>query len=138
MTNIYHNTKITQLLDPVTATATQNSTYVDAQGFDLNPTLIALIGQSGDTLSGSVYWTIQLEHSDTTSGFTSVSNTDTLGGAASYVVDAAAEDEQAYIFGYAGGKRYVRVSITKTGTHSNGTPLAVLALSGSPAVAPVV
>ena len=46
-------------------------------------------------------------------------------------VDAAAEDDAVYPIGYTGPERYVRIVCTKTGTHSNGTPIGILALTNN-------
>jgi len=126
---IYHAEKRVQLLDPVTLTSSQNSDILDTAGFEaLN--LSVLIGQSGDTLSGSVKWDYKVQHGDQSdlSDAADVSADDLIG--AFTTVDDAAEDETQQSVGYIGGKRYVRVVITATGTHTNGTPHAVLATLG--------
>lgn len=57
--------------------------------------------------------------------------------AATATIDDAAEDDAVIRFGYKGNKRYLQAVATATGSHSNGTPMAVLALLGSPSQAPV-
>ena len=42
---------------------------------------------------------------------------------------AAAEDDASYAIGYNGAKRYVRVACTKTGTHTNGTPIGAVGIT---------
>ena len=50
-----------------------------------------------------------------------------LDGTANGNPDTAGE---IYRVGYVGGKRYVRVVLAKTGTHSNGTPLGAMIVRG--------
>jgi hypothetical protein len=137
MKDLYHNVLVTQASLPATRTTTLTSDSIDVQGFNSLSVLFAL-GQTGDTLSGSIKWTLKLTHSDVeASGYTDVPAADLISGAATVVVDANSLDEAVYSFGYGGGKRYVKAVATATGTHSNGTPMAVLAMRGSPAYSPV-
>ena len=53
------------------------------------------------------------------------------------LVDDSSEDGQAFAIGYVGNARYCRVQVELTGTHSNGTPVAALALLGHGSVKPV-
>ena len=69
--------------------------------------------------------------------FTDVAAADLLGGANGVVVDAAAEDEVVIARSYIGSKRYVRVFIDHTGTHTNGFPYSALVIKGAPRHAPV-
>lgn len=137
MRDLYHNVAISQPLIPVVATADQTSSAIDMQGFN-SLVVIFDVGNSGDTLSGSVFWTLKLQHSDDNSVYTDVAVGDLLNGATTVVIDAPAEDSLAVPFGYGGTKRYVKAVATKTGTHTNGTPLGVLALRGHAARKPVI
>ena len=96
------------------------------------------LGASGDTLSGSVYWTLKLQHCDDDATYVDVTAAELHNGSATVVVDAPGEASQTYGFGYVGGKRYVKAIATPTGTHTNGTPIGVVALKGNAALAPVV
>lgn len=136
MSNLYNNTQIEQLINPVNATSTRTSTHTDTQGF-YQCLVIVNMGLAFDALSGIRYWTISLQEGDTTGAFTNVANADTDNGAGSYVVDSSSEDEQAYVFSYNGSKRYVRVVVTATGTHSSGTAMSATAILAQPAVGPV-
>ena len=89
------------------------------------------VGNSGDTLSGSVKIELEVEHSDDNSTWsdcadadltTSVTGTNTGTFA---VIDAPAEDSAIFQTEYLNSKRYVRVVLNVTGTHTNGTPIAV-------------
>ena len=137
MRDLYHNVLVTQHLSPVVSSTTKTSTAIDLQGYG-SADVIFSIGQSGDTLSGSVYWTLKLQHSDDNSDYTDVAAADLCNAAATVVIDAAAEDETSHAFGYKGGKRYLKGVATPTGTHTNGTPVGMLALRGAAAYAPVV
>ena len=91
------------------------------------------VGAEGDTLSSSVHFEVSLEHSDDNSTFTDVAQADIVDGTISsggifLKLDGTAggnPDTAGEIFrvGYRGGKRYIRVVLAKTGTHSNGTPI---------------
>ncbi|OQB51156.1 MAG: hypothetical protein BWX98_02571 [Candidatus Aminicenantes bacterium ADurb.Bin147] len=100
--------------------------------------MAAHVGQSGDTLSGSIKMTVSFQESDTTAGyFANVAAADLLGGANDVVIDDAAEDEVIVTRGYLGSKRYVRILVTYTGTHTNGTPISAVVIKGLPRHAPV-
>lgn len=136
MRDIYRNILVTQHLNPVTSTTTKTSTSIDLQGYNSANVLFA-VGASGDTLSGSVYWTLKLTHSDDDTTYTDVALAELNNTAATVVVNSSSLDKTVYGFGYNGAKRYLRAVATPTGTHTNGTPLGMLALRGTPAYAPV-
>tara|TARA_R100000329_G_C7606607_1_gene215202 strand:- start:160 stop:621 length:462 start_codon:yes stop_codon:yes gene_type:complete len=132
--DLANNLTVTQLLDPATLTATANSNGLDTQ-FDNGAMIIVNVGESGDTLSSTVKWDYILQDSSDNSTFSAVTDTKrvTYGTVDSSgifaTVDAAAEDDAAYKIGYIGPERYVRVAVTKTGTHTNGTPHGVVGLT---------
>ena len=137
MKDLYNNVKVSQMATPAVATATATSTAVDAQGFNSLAVLFD-VGQSGDTLSGSVFWTLKLTECDTSGGsYTDVAAEDLYNSAATVVIDDAAEDEVIVKFGYKGSKRFIKAVATTTGTHTNGTPLSIIAMQGHPVNAPV-
>ena len=136
MRDLYRNILVTQHVHPVVATSTKTSTTIDLQGYDSANVLFA-IGASGDTLSGSVYWTLKLTHSDDNSSYSDVALAELNNATATVVIDASSEDETVYGFGYNGAKRYLRAVATPTGTHTNGTPLGVVALRGHAGLKPV-
>jgi hypothetical protein len=136
MKDLYSNVLVSQPALAATITATRTSSAVDMQGFNsLN--VIFAVGQTGDTLSGSVYWTLKLTHSDDNVTFPDVVASELNAGAATAVINSNSLDEAVYSFGYNGGKRYVKAVATNTGTHTNGTPMSVLALRGAAAYSPV-
>jgi hypothetical protein len=136
MRDLFHKALVTQHLNPVTSITTKTSTTIDLQGFD-SACVVFSIGQSGDTLSGSVYWTLKIQHSDDDSSYTDVVLAELNSTAATVVVDSSSKDKQSYTFGYAGGKRYLKGVATPTGTHTNGTPVGILAVKGTPSYSPV-
>ena len=137
MRDLYHNVAVSQPLNPVNSTATKTSSTIDLQGFNSLEVLFCL-GTAGDTLSGSVYWTLKLQDSDDDSTYADVAAANLLNGAATVVVNSMSLDETVVPFGYNGGKRYVKAVATPTGTHTNGTPIGVIALRGTASIRPVI
>lgn len=137
MRDIYRNVLVTQHFNPAVSSVTRTSTAIDTQGFN-SVNVVFAIGASGDTLSGSVYWTLKLQHSDDDSTYTDVVAADLLNSSLTVVVDSSAKDKTAYAFGYTGSKRYLKGIATPTGTHTNGTPIGMLAMRGTAAYAPVL
>lgn len=122
-------------------TAAANGTGIDLQGFE-EATAVVSVGAEGDTLSGSVYFEVSLEHSDDDSTYTDCVQADIVNGTiASGGIwlkldgttggdpDSAGGQWQV---GYVGGKRYVRLVLAKTGTHSTGTPISGLIVKSRP------
>ena len=120
-------------------TAAGNGTGVYLQGYE-SATVLVDVGAEGDTLSGSVYFEVSLEHSDDNSTYSDCAQADIIDGtiAAGGIflkldgTTGGDPDTAGGIFriGYVGGKRYVRVVLAKTGTHSNGTPLGAMIVRG--------
>ena len=128
--------------DPVTITADADGITIDTRGFE-SVSVIFVVGESGDTLSGSVYIELELEDSPDNSTWTDCADADltksvtgTNTGTAAKI-DAAAEDDVVVAVGYIGDKRYVRGVINITGTHTNGTPIGIVGLQGHPLRSPV-
>lgn len=101
---------------------------VDTAGYE-SVTCEATVGNSADTLSGSVYITVQMLESDTTADadFSAVATGDMIGGTQGAageiaVINAPTEDQVVVMAGYRGTKRYVRVDFVRTGNHATGTP----------------
>lgn len=112
-----------------------NDTEGTGVGVDLagagSALMIAAIGISGDTLSGSVYVTVKFQESNDNSTWNDIADADLGGGANSVVIDDAAEDDVVVQRTYKGGKRYVRVFVDFTGTHTNGIPIAAVIVTGN-------
>ncbi len=137
MRDIYHNILVSQHLSPVVSTATKTSTTIDLQGYN-SAMVVFNIGLAADTLSGSVYWTLKLQHSDDDSTYTDLAAADQNSPSLTVVIDSSSKDRTVYSFGYQGAKRYLKAIATPTGTHTNGTPIGIVALRGAASYHPVV
>lgn len=142
MRDLHSNLGIVQSLDPAVTTSTRVGAPIDRQGYESVEHIVSL-GVSGDTLSPSVSLSMKLEESEDGTNWTAVVNDSEVLGAAVdatgvfALVDDPAEDGQAIAIGYVGDARYCRVQVELTGTHTNGTPVAALALLGHGGVKPV-
>ncbi|MAN63260.1 MAG: hypothetical protein CMI60_15080 [Parvibaculum sp.] len=142
MRDLHSNLGIVQSLDPAVTTATRVGAPIDRQGYESVEHIVSL-GMSGDVLSPSVSLALRLEESEDGTNWTAIVNdSDVLGAAVDgsgifALVDDSSEDGQAFAIGYVGDARYCRVQVELTGTHSNGTPVAALALLGHGSVKPV-
>lgn len=128
---------VSQHLSPVVSTATKTSTTVDLQGYN-SANVVFSIGLAADTLSGSVYWTLKLQHSDDDSTYADLAATDLNSPSLTVVIDSSSKDRTSYSFGYQGAKRYLKAVATPTGTHTSGTPIGIMALRAVAGYAPVV
>ncbi len=135
----------TQVKDAITVTADFNSASVDTK--DLGSCFFSVnVGLSGDTLSGSVKIELEVEKSTDDSVWvdcadvdirTAVTGTNTGTFA---VIDDAAEDETLVNVEVAkavfGTHQFFRVVANLTGTHTNGTPIGILAIQGEKGILP--
>jgi hypothetical protein len=137
MRDLYHNVLVTQHFNPAVSSVTRTSTAIDLQGFN-SANVVFCIGQSADTLSGAVYWTLKLQHSDDDSLYNDVTLADLNNSALTVVINSSALDRTAYGFGYIGNKRYLKAIATPTGTHTNGTPIGMIAMRNAAAYSPVI
>jgi len=97
--------------------------------------LVVHVGLAGDTLSGSLYWQLKIQHGNQSDGSDAAApaSTDVVGGTIDAngvfaTLDAMTKDEQVYRIGYLGNKRYIRFFADATGTHTNGTPMSAVVL----------
>jgi len=141
--DLLSNVTITTPLVPLLSTAStdRTGTAVDMLGYN-RCTFIASFGAPGDTLSGSVYVTVELEESVDNSTFTDVADADlstAVDGATTGTickVDANGEASLSYAATYIGSKRYVRPIVNLTGTHTNGMINQVVAIRHKSGVLP--
>lgn len=122
------------LTAPANATATVTSAACDTEGYE-GAAFAVIYGNSGDTLSASVYWTAKLQSCATEGGtYADVGSADVLIGTANSfgLINAPTEDQELYWLGYNGSDRYVKTVVTPTGTHTNGTIISIVALLGMP------
>lgn len=110
---------------------------VDLKGYE-SATMIVHVGDSGDTLSGSVTIQLSFEESDSSgSGYTTIPATNyrvDVGDIA--IIDAPGEDSKVIQAAVWGTKRYIRPLLTFVGTHTNGTPISAAVIKGHPRVLP--
>jgi hypothetical protein len=133
MKNFEQHCSVTQVIDPATITSDTDGDSVSMAGYDCC-TFLALVGESGDTLSGSLYIELEVEDSDDDSDFSDAADADVKNYVAGTndgcfaKIDAAAEDDAVYKCTYRGSAAYVRPVINVTGTHSSGTPIGIIAI----------
>jgi len=145
MQDLTNNIVVSNSIINAVKTAAANGSGVDLKGFE-EATAIVDVGAEGDTLSGSVYFEISLEHSDDDSTYTDCVQADIINGtiAAGGIwlkLDGTTGGDPdttggQWQIGYVGGKRYVRLVLAKTGTHTNGTPISGVIVKSRPRVAP--
>jgi len=140
MRETIHDIEIKQTIVPLVANNTAEGTGlgVDRKGFEAVEAVVH-IGDSGDTLSGSLYWTLKLQDNDvdTAGTYADVAAGLVIGPNQGLLIDAPAEDQRVIRIGYKGNRRWLRVLLTQTGTHTNGTPLGAVILLSNPDIRPV-
>ena len=132
--DLENETTVSQIVNPVVVSTDELSSEIDMAGFrDL--TAVVNVGESGDTLSGSVYIELEMQHSDTTgSGYVACADADITNAVTGTntgtfaLIDAAAEDDAFFMSQYIGDKQFVKVNVNVTGTHTNGTPIGASAV----------
>ncbi len=140
---IHNNLKIASLAVPAVRTTTLTSSAVDALGYE-SCEIVFHVGDSGDTLSGVLLWTLSLTECATSGGsYTAVAAADVLvqggtqGVTSTFVIDAPTEDQLTVKFGYIGDLQFVKGVATATGSHSTGTPIGIIAVQGNAHILPV-
>lgn len=140
MHNIVHNIGIAQSLMPQTIQASAlNTGNIDMQGAE-TLSVVLLVGDIADTLSGSVRIDVKIEHADddgagAPAAYAACADEDVLNftGLASgqfLSIDAAGKEQKRHVVGYRGGKRFVKVTATPVSLTTGG-PIAMLALKGN-------
>ena len=145
MKDLSHNISVSNTLINAVKTTGADGTTVDLQGFN-SATAVVTVGAEVDTLADNLYFTVALEHSDDNSTWTKAEQVDvvngTIAGQGIFLKldgttggnpDSTGGEWQ---IGYVGGKRYVRMVLAKSGTHSTGTPISGVIVKGSPLHAP--
>lgn len=133
--SIHDTVRAAMSIVPAVQTGDANGTGVDTKGFEAVE-FVWLVGNSGDTLSGSVYAELECEESDDNSTFTDCANADidpvtsetTNNTGTIALINAPTEDQKVFRAAYIGSKRYVRPVYNITGTHTNGTPVGCCVL----------
>lgn len=110
------------------------ATDIDLRGFDGTNIVVDFGANGGDTLNGTNYFTVKVEHSNDGTTYTECDTSDILGATPAsgvvLTVDDAAEDEAVYSFGYVGNRRYLQITITPNGTLTNGNPVTIIVIKG--------
>lgn len=138
-----HTLKTVSAVAPGTYAADATPVVIDRLGFG-SVTFAVGVGVGGITFSGTNKLEFKLEASDDNSAWAPVPADQVAGITipaddgivlAFKTAHAAATDHQ---FGYIGDARYLRLTPDFSGTHGTGTGVAVIAVLGRPAHAPVV
>lgn len=139
MKDLYNKIEVTQVLDPVVWSATATYTDIDLQGSNSACLLINVGLDAGSGLGASHKIVGTLYDSPDGTTYTLVETADmvnlTVTDGVVLTIDAVGEDNTIYKLGYVGGKRYLQLILTETGTVS--VPLSITLIKGDPEVAPV-
>jgi hypothetical protein len=141
MHDIINNLSIIQSVAPqVIQGSALDTGDIDMQGFE-TLCIAVMVGNIVDTLDADNRIDVKIEHGDATDAYAACTDDDVLGatGLAAGVfvsVDTGAKESKRHAIGYKGGKRYVKVTATPV-SMSTGGPIAILALKGNAAQAPV-
>lgn len=141
MHDIVNNLTITQCLAPqVIQAAALDSGNIDMQGYE-TLAVAMLVGNITDTLDADNRIDVKIEHGDATDAYTACTDEEVLNftGLSSGIfltIDAAGKEQKRHVIGYRGGKRYVKVTATPV-SMSTGGPIAIVAIRGNAAQAPV-
>ena len=140
MKDLSNNLVISSSLINAVKTTGANGTGVDLQGYESALAVVA-VGAEGDTLAANLNFQVSLEHSDDNSTYTDCVQADIVDGTIAaggiwLILDGTTSGNPdttggQWQVGYAGGKRYVRLVLAKTGTHSTGTSISGLIVKGS-------
>jgi hypothetical protein len=140
MYDLANNVATVLCLKPLIIDADTNGAGVDLAGYE-SAILVVNVGIEGDTLSGSVYWDITIQHSDDNSTFTDCTDADITNGtiAADGIwlkLDGTTggDPDSTGLYshvGYIGGKQYIRGQADATGTHSTGTSIGMCVIKGN-------
>lgn len=143
MKDLHSNIKPVSILHAVVVAGTSNSGDIDLAGFDSAEFLIDIGVDAGTGLGASHNLVFTLTHADdngsgAAGSYGNIAAADVLGVTpASNVVltvDHTDEDNTLYRFGYIGGKRFVKLTWTETGTVS--CPISIVLVKGHPLDAP--
>ena len=139
MKDLYNKVEAVSVLDPIAITATAVHTDIDLQGFNSACLLIQTGLDAGSGLGASHKFVFTMDHSDDGTTYTAVTTADmldlTVASGIVLTIDATTEDNTLYKLGYVGGKRYLQLTYTITGTVT--MPIGIIVLKGNPELAPV-
>ena len=134
MRDLHNHITVDEALETIVVNNDTEGTgsVIDLKGFEAAEMVVA-IGQSGDTLAAGTKFDLFLQHGDQAnlSDAAAVPVAQMLGALDTTAglfatVDDPAEDGAVFKCGYIGTKRYIRVFVDTTGTHTNGTPIGAV------------
>lgn len=145
--DIHNEISVAKSITPIVGNNDTEGTglAVDRLGFD-SVEHVVYIGISADVLSGTVKMDLRIQAGTLadSSDMADVNDADELLGVTADLttgifatVDDPAEDDAVFKIGYRGIKRFTRVLVDFTGTHTNGTPIAAVAMLGHAHQSPV-
>jgi len=141
MRDLASNLKVVQAIGPIALAADSTLLPIDLLGY--NSAMFAIgVGIGGITFTGTNKIEFVMTHSDDGTTFVPVTDDDiqgasgTTNGIVKSLITAHAAADVSKV-GYVGGKRWVQLLAYFSGTHGTGTPISVVAVLGSPSVAPV-
>jgi hypothetical protein len=140
MKDLHNHISVESILDPIAVSATAQFTDIDLADFNSAELLIGLGLDAGIGLDGSNKFDLTLSDSSDGDTYTAVEAKDMLGvtpaSGVILTVDDPAEDNVLHQFGYVGGKRYLQLDVTVTGTVS--CPISIDLIKGDPRDSPAI
>lgn len=142
MKDLHNNIEVTSLLHAIAVATTQTITDIDLSGCNSAELVIdAGADGGGAVLSSSNKIVFTLKHGDDGTTYTSVEDKDMLGvsditSGTILTIDGTDEDSTVYHFGYVGGKRYLELVGTVSGTIS--IPFSISLVKGHLQDSPVI
>ena len=139
MKDLYNNLEIVSVLDPIVVSATATHTDIDLAGFNSACLVVNCGVAAGTTLAGGHKFVFVLSDSADGDNYAVVETADmldlTVASGVVITIDAVGEDNSIYKLGYVGGKRYLQLVYTKTGSPT--IPLSIEVIKGHPLDSPV-
>ena len=142
MKDLHNNIEVTSLLHAIAVATTQTITDIDLSGCNSAELVIDAGADGGGVgLSSSNKIVFTLKHGDDGTTYAAVEDKDMLGvsditSGTILTIDSTTEDDTVYHFGYIGGKRYLELVGTVTGTIS--IPFSISLVKGHLQDSPVI
>jgi len=139
MKDLYNNIEVVSVLDPIAVVATATYSDIDLAGFNSALLVLNCGLDAGNGLGATNKIVFTLYDSADGTTYALVETDDmlnlTVTDGVVLTIDAVGEDNSIYKLGYVGGKRYLELVMTVTGTVS--MPLSIECIKGHPENAPV-
>jgi len=139
MKDLYNKLGVVSILDPIAISATAIKEDIDLAGFNSACLLINCGLDDGTGLAADHKFVFTLQHSYDGDNYANVETKDVLGvevtsGVVLTIADTDS-DNTLYKIGYVGGRRYLKLVYTVTGTVS--MPMSIELVKGNPESSPV-